>query len=153
VPPPPDDELQWEDCMFQGCCHYCPYWWIVDAIWSGNAIIGTDGSASNDNGTYSFVILTDIPPSLSWPHRYGFAPPWGSSSLCLPLLCLPSSVKVPMRTDNQTHSTFAFCPRQQKCHWRWSQMGIRRQHIRVQDILIRGFCVDNFIFILITFKT
>jgi hypothetical protein len=26
-------------------------------------------------------------------------------------------------------------------------------HIRVQDILIRGFCVDNFIFILITFKT
>jgi hypothetical protein len=26
-------------------------------------------------------------------------------------------------------------------------------NIRVQDILIRGFCVDNFIFILIIFKT
>jgi NAD(P)H-hydrate repair Nnr-like enzyme with NAD(P)H-hydrate epimerase domain len=27
------------------------------------------------------------------------------------------------------------------------------EYIRVQDILIRGFCVDNFIFILIIFKT
>jgi hypothetical protein len=27
------------------------------------------------------------------------------------------------------------------------------RYIRVQDILIRGFCVDNFIFILIIFKT
>jgi hypothetical protein len=33
---------------------------MADAIWSGNAIIGTDGLASNDNGTYSFMILTDI---------------------------------------------------------------------------------------------
>jgi hypothetical protein len=33
---------------------------MADAIWSGNAIIGTNGSAFNDNGTYSFVILTDI---------------------------------------------------------------------------------------------
>jgi hypothetical protein len=33
---------------------------MADAIWSGNAIIGTYGSASNDNGTYCFVIITDI---------------------------------------------------------------------------------------------
>jgi hypothetical protein len=46
--------------MFQGRRRYRPYREMADAIWSGNAIIGTDGSASNDNGTYSFVILTDI---------------------------------------------------------------------------------------------
>jgi hypothetical protein len=60
VPPPPDDVLQWEECMFQGRRRYRPYREMADAIWSGNAIIGTDGSASNDNGTYFFVILTDI---------------------------------------------------------------------------------------------
>jgi hypothetical protein len=60
MPPLPDDVLQWEECMFQGRCHYRPYREMAYAIWSGNAIIGTNGSASNDNRTYSFVILTDI---------------------------------------------------------------------------------------------
>jgi hypothetical protein len=30
---------------------------VAEAIWSGKAMIGTDGSAANDHGTYSFVIL------------------------------------------------------------------------------------------------
>jgi hypothetical protein len=41
---------------------------IAESIWRGNAIIGTNGSAANDHGTYSFVILTDIvneSPTLS----------------------------------------------------------------------------------------
>jgi hypothetical protein len=33
---------------------------VAEAIWSGKAIIGTDGSAANDHGTYSFIILTII---------------------------------------------------------------------------------------------
>lgn len=33
---------------------------IAEAIWSGDALVGTDGSAANDNGTYSFVILTNL---------------------------------------------------------------------------------------------
>jgi hypothetical protein len=33
---------------------------VAEAIWCGDAIIGKDGSAANDHGTYSFVILTDI---------------------------------------------------------------------------------------------
>jgi hypothetical protein len=33
---------------------------VAEAIWSGNAIIGMDGSAANEHGTYSFVILTDV---------------------------------------------------------------------------------------------
>jgi hypothetical protein len=33
---------------------------VAEAIQSGKAIIGTDGSAANDHGTYSFIILTNI---------------------------------------------------------------------------------------------
>jgi hypothetical protein len=33
---------------------------VAESIWQGDAIVGTDGSASNDQGTYSFVILTNI---------------------------------------------------------------------------------------------
>jgi hypothetical protein len=31
----------------------------AESIWQGNAIVGTNGSAANDHGTYSFIILTD----------------------------------------------------------------------------------------------
>jgi hypothetical protein len=27
---------------------------VAEAIWTGDAIIGMDGSAANENGTYSF---------------------------------------------------------------------------------------------------
>jgi hypothetical protein len=41
---------------------------IAESIWRGNAIVGTNGSAANDHGTYSFVILTNTAnesPTLS----------------------------------------------------------------------------------------
>jgi hypothetical protein len=46
--------------MFQGYQHSLPLADIANAIWRGDAIIGSDGSAVNDNGTYSFLILTNI---------------------------------------------------------------------------------------------
>jgi hypothetical protein len=33
---------------------------VAESIWRGDAIVGTNGSAANDHGTYSFVILTNI---------------------------------------------------------------------------------------------
>ncbi len=33
---------------------------VAEAIWSGKAIVGTEGSAANAHGTYSFVILMNI---------------------------------------------------------------------------------------------
>jgi hypothetical protein len=45
--------------MFHGRHRYVPYRRIAVAIWLGQAIVGTDGSASNDNSTYAFVILID----------------------------------------------------------------------------------------------
>jgi hypothetical protein len=33
---------------------------IAEAIWRGDAIVGTNGSAANEHGTYSFVILTEV---------------------------------------------------------------------------------------------
>jgi hypothetical protein len=41
---------------------------IDDAIWQGDAIVGSNGSAANDNGTYRFSILMNIldgPPTVS----------------------------------------------------------------------------------------
>jgi hypothetical protein len=41
---------------------------VAESIWQGDAIVGTYGSAANDHGTYSFVILTNIasePPTVS----------------------------------------------------------------------------------------
>jgi hypothetical protein len=41
---------------------------IAESIWQGNAIIETNGSAANNHGTYSFVVLNDImneSPTLS----------------------------------------------------------------------------------------
>jgi hypothetical protein len=33
---------------------------VAESIWQGDAIVGTVGSAANDHGTYSFLILTNI---------------------------------------------------------------------------------------------
>jgi hypothetical protein len=33
---------------------------IAKAIWRGDAIVGTNGSAANEHGNYSFVILTEV---------------------------------------------------------------------------------------------
>ena len=33
---------------------------VADAIWKGNAYIGTNGSAMNDQGTYAFAIFIHL---------------------------------------------------------------------------------------------
>jgi hypothetical protein len=46
--------------MLRGYQRFLPLRDIADAIWRGDAIVGSDGSAANDNGTYGFSILTNI---------------------------------------------------------------------------------------------
>jgi hypothetical protein len=46
--------------MLRGYQRAIPLRQVAEAIWSGDAIIGMDGSAANNHGTYSFVILTDV---------------------------------------------------------------------------------------------
>jgi hypothetical protein len=46
--------------MLQGYQSTIPLQQVADAIWSGDAIIGTNGSAANNHGTFSFIILTDV---------------------------------------------------------------------------------------------
>jgi hypothetical protein len=68
VPLPIIDQPPWEDRMLRGYQRMTSLQEIAESIWQGNAIVGTDGSAANDHGTYSFVILTDIAnesPTLS----------------------------------------------------------------------------------------
>jgi hypothetical protein len=68
VPLPVIDQPPWEDRMLQGYQRKTSLWEIAESIWRGNAIVGTDGSAANDHGTYSFIILTNIAnksPTLS----------------------------------------------------------------------------------------
>jgi hypothetical protein len=50
----------WEDEMLHGYQRTVHLREVAEAIWSSKAIVGTDGSAANDHGTYSFVILTNI---------------------------------------------------------------------------------------------
>jgi hypothetical protein len=55
--------------MFRGRQRYVPYCDIAEAIWKGKEIIGTDGLSSNNNCTYSFVILMDTdaePPMVAF---------------------------------------------------------------------------------------
>jgi hypothetical protein len=62
------DQPPWEDQMLRGYQRTTSLQEIAESIWQGNAIVGTNGSAANDHGTYSFVILTDIAnesPTLS----------------------------------------------------------------------------------------
>jgi hypothetical protein len=51
--------------MLHSYQHTVPLSEVADAIWHGKAIVGSNGSAANDHGTYSFVILigthTDSP--------------------------------------------------------------------------------------------
>jgi hypothetical protein len=60
IEPPEQEESQWESRMLRGYQRTMPLQQVVEAIWSGNAIIRMDGSAANSHGTYSFVILTDV---------------------------------------------------------------------------------------------
>jgi hypothetical protein len=60
VPPPVINQPPWEDQMLRGYQRTTSLREIAESIWQGNAIVGTNGSAANDHGTYSFVILTDI---------------------------------------------------------------------------------------------
>jgi hypothetical protein len=54
------DQPPWEDRMLRGYQRTTSLREIAESIWQDNAIVGTNGSAANDHGTYSFVILTDI---------------------------------------------------------------------------------------------
>jgi hypothetical protein len=68
VPPPIIDQPPWEDWMLRGYQRTTSLWEIAESIWQGNTIVGTNGSAANYHGTYSFVILTYITnksPTLS----------------------------------------------------------------------------------------
>jgi hypothetical protein len=67
VNPPPNNEPTWERQMLHGY-RFLPLRDIADAIWQGDAIVGSDGSAANDNGIYGFSILTNIldgPPTVA----------------------------------------------------------------------------------------
>jgi hypothetical protein len=59
VGPLPQGESQWERVMLRGYQRKVPLSDVTNAIWHGNVIVGSDGSATNDHGMYSFVILTD----------------------------------------------------------------------------------------------
>jgi hypothetical protein len=43
--------------MLHGYQRFLPLRDIADAIWRGDAIVGSNGSAANVNGTYGFLIL------------------------------------------------------------------------------------------------
>ena len=57
IDPPHNDELPWLCWMLHNFAYTVPLQEIADAIWKGDAYIGTDGSTANDHGTYAFVIL------------------------------------------------------------------------------------------------
>jgi hypothetical protein len=68
IPLPIIDQPPWEDRILRGYQRTTSLREIAESIWQGNAIVGTDGSAANNHGTYSFVIFTDIAnesPTLS----------------------------------------------------------------------------------------
>jgi hypothetical protein len=54
IEPPEQEESQWESLMLRGYQRTMPLQQVAEAIWTGDAIIGMDGSAANENGTYSF---------------------------------------------------------------------------------------------------
>ena len=60
VDPPSDDSFHWLHRMLHNFEHSVPLQEIADAIWKGDAYVGTDGSAANDSGTYAFVILINL---------------------------------------------------------------------------------------------
>ena len=60
VDPPSDDSFHWLRRMLHNFEHSVPLQEIADAIWKGDAYVGTDGSAANDSGTYAFVILINL---------------------------------------------------------------------------------------------
>jgi len=45
--------------MNRGICSRVPLHIIAQAIWEGQAILGTDGSVTGDVATYSWVLSTD----------------------------------------------------------------------------------------------
>ena len=117
---------------------------VADAIWRGNAIVGTDGSAANDHGTYSFVILTDThtdSPQLAVRcgrkssyacrvYRHGLPPPRRSSPVCLPLFCQTTSNPVSSWTSHRGHPKIALCTGQQECSRRRPQVALRHRNLR-----------------------
>jgi hypothetical protein len=120
-------------------------WEIAESIWQGNAIVGTDGSAANDHGTYSFVILTDImneSPMLSvkcggnLPNLDEYIDmdshcPEGAalfSALCIVRLLL---TKYPRGPTTGVVPKASVCSQQQKHCRGWSRMDIRPRNLRV----------------------
>ena len=60
IEPPHDNKLPWLRRMLHNFKYTIPLQEIADAIWRGDAYIGTDGSTANDHGTYAFVILIHL---------------------------------------------------------------------------------------------
>ena len=60
IEPPHNDELPWLRWMLHKFKYTVPLQEIADAIWKGDAYIGTDGSTMNNQGTYAFVILIHL---------------------------------------------------------------------------------------------
>ena len=60
IEPPLDDELPWLRWMLHKFEYTVPLQEVADAIWKGDAYIGTNGSAANDQGTYAFAILIHL---------------------------------------------------------------------------------------------
>ena len=56
----PDDTAAKMIRTIRGTEFHLPINEVAYALWSGDAIICTDGSVSNDNGTYGLVILTHL---------------------------------------------------------------------------------------------
>ena len=56
----PDDTATKMIQTIRGMEFHLPIDEVAYALWSGDAIICTDGSVSNDNGTYALVILTHL---------------------------------------------------------------------------------------------
>ncbi len=123
VNPPPDDELAWEWCLLQGYQCSLPLADIANAIWRGDAIISSDSSAANDNGTYGFLILTnniDGPPIIALkcggnlPALADYIDmdshcPEGAGLCASLLFCLTPPSRSPSRPLNTYNPSIAFC--------------------------------------------
>jgi hypothetical protein len=60
IDPPTIAPSPWLRRMLHNFDHFVPLRTVAEAIWMGDAYIGTDGSAANEHGTYGFAILISL---------------------------------------------------------------------------------------------
>jgi len=56
----PDPETTRIESMLRGTRFHVPPQVLANALWNGDAIIGTDGSVRDEHGSYAFVILINL---------------------------------------------------------------------------------------------